>query len=163
MLENNLKLYRNQIEIKVNMASDRLDPDRHLKRLLKVVNVTKKIQDLAESKIQHNVSPENKALEAKLIEEAKKKRKERTNSLDASHMYILDIVASLIGISSDEAIEGIVDSDEHVKLLLSLVAAKGKKSVIFSYNLFNHPPKGKLKPFSTSILLGNASDFICSF
>lgn len=119
-----------------------LDPERHLKRLQKVFKVTRRLQEIAEARIQHDASSEAKAQEAEAFARAKKRRQERICSLDPVHIGIIEMTAELLNISVDEAKDGIADSDEHVRILKNLSVANGIKALVFSYGLNDHPSKG---------------------
>lgn len=119
-----------------------LDPDRHLKRLQKVFGVSKKIQELAVSKIKSDPTSDELIKEAESLAEAKNKRKQRIDSIDAQHRYVIDMVADQFNVSGDELIEGVADAYKNVQLLHSIVEKNGHRAIIFFYDSFNHPPKG---------------------
>lgn len=119
-----------------------LDPERHLKRLRKVVGVSKRIKELADSKSQYFTAADDKAKDAEALEEARDKRRQRINSLELVHSNILTVIAKMLNISLEEAQEGMADSDRHIQLIKNLTEAKGRKAVLFTYDLYDQPPKG---------------------
>lgn len=121
----------------------KLDPDRHMKRLQKVFGVSKRIKEFTDLRVQSSANAEEKTKAAEALEEARTKRRHRISSLEVIHSNILEIVADMLDISIEQAQDGMADSDEHIQLIKSLTAAKGRKAVIFTWDLFEHPPKGE--------------------
>lgn len=120
-----------------------VDPERHLKRLQKVFGVSKKIQELAVSTVKGDATTLDLIKEAEAITRAKAARAKRIESIEPHHQYIIDMVAELLDVSADEVVAGIADTEHNVKLLNSIVDKMGAKAVIFLYDQYPHPTKGK--------------------
>lgn len=121
------------------------DPEEHLKKLVKVFGVSKKIQQLALANIGPDQTPEEILRENKLIARAKAMRQERMSSLGPVHTIILEIVAQQLNITLDEVKAGIADSDLNINSLKGVTQKDGLRAVIFSYDLYDHPSKGNLE------------------
>lgn len=122
-----------------------LNPDRHLNRLIRAISVSKRIQRLAQAKIDQDAWNDEKRKEEELLEKAKEIRMRRIKSLEPVHIAILEMVASLLEISLDVAKDGMGDSDKHIELIKSVTISNGRRAIMFSYGLYNHPPKGERK------------------
>lgn len=126
------------------MADERdVDPERHLKRLQKVFGVSKKIQELAVSTVKGDASTHDLIKEAEALTRAKAARGKRIESIEPQHQYIIDMVAEMLDVQADEVVAGIADAEQNVGLLNSIVEKMGAKAVIFLYDQFPHPTKGK--------------------
>lgn len=130
-----------------------VDPERHLKRLQKVFGVSKKIKELALSTVKGDDSTRDLIKEAEALTRAKAARGKRTESIEPHHQYIIDVVAELLNVPADEVIAGIADSEQNVGLLNSMVEKMGAKAVIFLYDKFAHPSKGKPESRENELIL----------
>ena len=59
------------------------------------------------------------------------------------HRHILEMVATLFGIEYKVVEEGVIDNDQHIKLLESLTEEGGRRAVVFLYQEMEPPPLGK--------------------
>lgn len=119
------------------------DPYRHLKRLNKVFGVSKRIHQLAQSHVKPEITSKELTEEAEFLVNAKLKRDKRINSIDTVHHSIIEVIASHFNVQYENLLEGIVDSDQYVDLIRECIEKHGRKAILFYYDVFNYPPKGK--------------------
>ena len=74
---------------------------------------------------------------------AKETRSNRSASLMAQHRHVLDTAAFYMNIDYKKVEEGVLDADNHIKLLDSLFDVGGRYAVILFYNEMDQPPVGK--------------------
>lgn len=120
-----------------------VDPERHLKRLQKVFGVSKKIQQLAISTLKSDASTHDLIKEAEALTRAKAARSKRIESIEPQQQHILDMVAEMLNIHADEVIAGIADSEQNIVRLNSMIEKMGAKALLFFYDEFSHPTKGR--------------------
>lgn len=129
------------VELKMD-GDENFDPDRYLKNLQRVFGISKRLRDLATSRLVE-VTSEQLIRQAASRAHVQTQRQDRINSIDSHHRYVIDIVAEQLNISSEEVIEGIADSNKHVQLLHSITEQNGLRAIIFFYDNYPYPSRGK--------------------
>lgn len=124
-------------------AEQDVDPERHLKRLQKVFGVSKRLKELATNTLKTDGSTHELIKEAEALTRAKAFRAKRTGCIEPHHQYLIDLVAEMLDIPTDEVTAGMADADQNINLLQSIMEKMGVTAVIFQYDNFPHPSRGK--------------------
>lgn len=56
--------------------------------------------------------------------------------------YVIDIVGDILGIDSEELVEGICDEEKYIEILESFFEASGRNAIVIGYQLLPAPGPG---------------------
>lgn len=115
------------------------DPDRHLKRLHKVFEVSKRLQNLATRRHASPTKITKEQKERELLGRSKELRTARQARLQATHRHVLELCAEHFGLDADTVEAGLLDDDLYVRLVDEFVLKGGRMAVLFFYDEFAHP------------------------
>ncbi|XP_055386175.1 dynein axonemal heavy chain 8 [Condylostylus longicornis] len=115
--------------------SSRRDSDR----LAKIFTLSKRIQQTTEKQYAQVKKVVEKDTE--LIHAAKELREKRLTTISsANYRYILDQIAIIFGLETDEVITGIIDHDIYVKSFLKIFDSNETLGIFFAYEIFKGYP-----------------------
>lgn len=115
------------------------DPDRHLKRLHRVFEVSQRLQNLATRRHASPTKITKEQMERELLGRSKELRTARQTVLQATHRYVLELIGEHFGLEADEVEAGILDDDLYVRLVDEFVMRGGRMAILFFYDEFTHP------------------------